>query len=199
MTTAVPMTISADDLLTMPDGDRFELINGELIERIKGALPVWIAGQVAGFLMDFSDEDGGLTFGGGASYRCFNDTERVRKSDASYIRPGRLAVIPEGFLEIPPDLAVEVVSPTDRYREVEQKAEEYLEAGVVVVWVFNPSNRSVRIFRSDTMPVQLGPNDELTAEDIMPGFRCRVSDLFPKVPIVKRTQSQRADGSGPTR
>ena len=179
MMTAPPIAVSADALLTMRDGDHFELVNGELKEKNKGALACWISGQIAGRMMDFVDDKGGLVFGGGASYRCFHDPDEVRKPDASYIRPDRLLAIPEGFLEIVPDVAVEVISPSDLYYEVEDKAEEYLEAGVIVVWVINPSNRSVRIFRRDARPVQLGPNDELTAEEIMPGFRCRVADLFP--------------------
>ena len=92
------------------------------------------------------------------------------------------------LLELVPDVAVEVISPSDLYYEVEDKAEEYLEAGVIVVWVINPSNRSVRIFRREARPVQLGPNDELTAEEIMPGFRCRVADLFPNTTAEKRAE-----------
>lgn len=188
MTTDAPIAVSADDLLSMPDGDRFELVNGELKEKEMGALASWVGNKIGAKLDAYTEQRGGFAFGDGASYRCYDDPEQIRKPDASYIRPGRLLEIPEGFLEISPDLAVEVVSPTDRYREVEEKAEEFLEAGVVLVWVVNPSNRSVRIFRRDTMPVQLGPNDELTAEDIMPGFRCRVADLFPDVPNQKRAK-----------
>lgn len=188
MTTAAPIAVSADDLLTMPDGDRFELVNGELREKEMGALAAWGGNKMGAKLDTYSEQRGGFAFGDGASYRCYDDPEQIRKPDASYIRPSRLSAIPEGFLEIPPDLAVEVVSPTDYYREVEEKAEEYLDAGVSVVWVINPSNRSVRIFRRDTVPVQLGSNDDLTAEEIMPGFRCRVADLFPNVPIQKRTK-----------
>ena len=185
MTTTAPIAVSADDLLTMPDGDHFELVNGELKEKDMGALATWVGGKAYAQLNNYSETHGGMAFTDGASYRCYDDPEQVRKPDASYIRPGRLSELPEGFLEIAPDLAVEVVSPTDRYRDVEDKAEEYLEAGVAVVWVINPSNRSVRIFRRDTRPEQLGPNDDLTAEDIMPGFSCRVADLFPIVTVVK--------------
>lgn len=188
MTTAAPIAVSADDLLTMPDGDHFELVNGELKEKDMGAIASWVSNKTGAKLNAYSEQHDGFAFGDGASYRCYDDPEQVRKPDASYIRPGRLSELPEGFLEIAPDLAVEVVSPTDRYREVEDKAEEYLEAGVVVVWVINPSNRSVRIFRRDARPEQLGPNDDLTAEDIMPGFRCRVADLFPNVPVQKPTK-----------
>lgn len=185
MTTAAPVAVSADDLLTMPDGDRFELVNGELEERNMSALSGWVGGEAFGRLREYSREHGGFAFGDGVGYRCYDDPDQVRKPDASFVRSARLAEIPDAFLTISPDLVVEVVSPTDRYREVEEKAEEYLEAGVVVVWVLNPSNRSVRIFRREATPVQLGPSDELTAEDILPGFRCRIADLFPNVSITK--------------
>ena len=155
------------------------------------ALSAWVGSEVAGQLRDYCKQHGGYAIGDGASYRCYDDDpNRVRIPDASFISSGRLdgGEIPSGYLTIPPDLAVEVVSPSDRYGDVEDKAEEYLEAGVVVVWVINPSNRSVRIFRRDTRPEQLGPNDELTAEEIMPGFRCRVAELFPNTTAEKRAE-----------
>ena len=189
MSTLLEALVTPEELLAMPNGDHCELVNGELKEKDMGAaLSAWVGMRIARRLDEYAELRGGYAFGDAASYRCYDDDpNRVRIPDASFISSGRLegGEIPSGYLTIPPDLAVEVVSPSDRYGDVEDKAEEYLEAGVIVVWVINPSNRSVRIFRRDARPEQLGPNDELTAEEIMPGFRCRVADLFPNTTVAK--------------
>lgn len=97
-------------------------------------------------------------------------------------RPGDLKrnKIPQGHIPIPPDLAVEVISPNDIYQDVEAKAEEYLDAGVRLVWVLNPNNRTVRVFSTENrLSIQLGPNDDLSGGSVLPGFTCRIADLFP--------------------
>ncbi len=116
-------------------------------------------------------------------YQCYSfDSTRVRRPDASYIRPGRFEneTLPEGHIRVFPDLAVEVVSPNDLYYKVESKVDEYFRAGVSVVWVVNPAFRTVRVFRGSIQNLtQFGPDDELTDDEAMPGFRCRVVELFP--------------------
>ena len=91
MSTVAQPTITADELLRMPDGDRFELVDGELVEREMGSLASWISGKAFARLDQFSEQKGGWAFPDGTAYRCYDDDpERVRKPDASYIRPGRL-------------------------------------------------------------------------------------------------------------
>lgn len=184
--------ISADELLRMPDGDRFELVNGELVEQDMGAISGWVGGQAFAKLNDYSKTYGGTAFGDGVGYQCYaDDPDRVRRPDASYLRPGRLAEIPDGHMTIAPDLVVEVVSPNDLYRDVESKVDEYLEAGVRMVWVINPANRSVRVFRQGRPLMELRSPDDLTGDDILPEFRCRVSDLFPPPPSHSATPTNR--------
>ncbi|MBC8114141.1 MAG: Uma2 family endonuclease [Candidatus Saccharimonas sp.] len=182
MSSVAQPTITADELLRMPDGDRFELVDGELVERDMGTLAGWISNQVGALFDRYAKQHGGIAFGEGAWYRCYeDDPERVRKPDASYIRSGRLPgdEIPEGYITISPDVAVEVISPSDTYRDVEAKVAEYLDAGVPLVWLINPDNQSVRVFRAGQRVVQLRATDELTGDDVLPGFRCPVAELFP--------------------
>lgn len=184
MSLATQTTYTADDLLTMPDGDRYELVNGQLVERNMGTESSWIAGRIFFNISRFLEEQSlGWAFPEGTGFQCFReDRDRVRKPDMAFVRHGKFSgkSLPKGFARIPPDLAVEVVSPNDLYYEVEQKVREYLQAGVSLVWIINPDDRTVRIFRSSGAgPTQLGENDELTGEDILPGFRCQVSELFP--------------------
>lgn len=174
---------TADDLLHMPDGERYELVDGELVERDMGALSGWVGNRVASELDQYSRQHGGWAFGDGVGYRCYaDDRERVRKPDASFVRADRLSSPPEGYITIVPDLAVEVVSPNDAYYEVEAKVDEYLAAGVRMVWVINPANNSVRVFHPKRIVEEIGTDGELTGGDVMPGFTCGIRSLFPPVP-----------------
>jgi len=85
----------------------------------------------------------------------------------------------EGFLRIHPDLAVEVLSPNDTAYEIDEKVEEYLAAGVPLVWVVNPEKRIVEIHRKDGTVSKLRSTDEISGEDVLPGFRCPVAAFFP--------------------
>lgn len=173
--------ITADELLTMPGGDRFELVDGELLEKQMGAKAEHVVANVIIELGLYARQQGGYIFASNAQYRIFeDDPERVRKPDASYVAPGRFPgdEVPEGLLEIPPDLAVEVVSPTDMYYEVETKVHKYLTAGTRQVWVINPETQDVRVFQPGRRPQQLAADDELTGGDVLPGFMVRVGDLF---------------------
>jgi Uma2 family endonuclease len=175
--------LTADELLLMPDGERYELVDGQLVERDMGALSGWVGNTVATELNLYARQHGGWAFGDGVGYRCYaDDPERVRKPDASFVRADRLPSPPEGYNTIAPDLAVEVVSPNDIYYEVESKVDEYLAAGVRLVWVVNPVNKTVRVFQPGRIVCEFGPDDELTGGDVMPGFTCRVRSLFPSLP-----------------
>jgi Uma2 family endonuclease len=182
----VEQTYTPEDLLRMPDGDRFELVDGQLVEKVMGMKSGWVAGRVFKSLAIYEDQHGGHAFPDGVSYQCFPfDPGLVRRPDASFICAGRFEndEIPEGHCPIHPDLAVEMVSPNDMYRHVEEKVEEYLRAGVRLVWVLNPENHTVRVFEDkEVRSTQLGPSDELTAPEVLPGFRCRISDLFKGAP-----------------
>ena len=126
--------------------------------------------------------DSGWILPADASYQCFPDAPtRVRKPDVSFIKRGRLPGerLPKGHCPIAPDLAVEVLSPRDLSSRTIKKIEEYLQAGVSLVWIVDPAMRTVQIHRKDGSIVELHENDELTGEDVLPGFRCLVSDILP--------------------
>jgi Uma2 family endonuclease len=108
----------------------------------------------------------------------------VRKPDVSLVLRDRLTAeqLEEGFLTIAPDLAIEVVSPNDSAYEVEEKVQEYLSAGVRLVWVVYPPTRTVHIHRADRSTAVLSSGDELNGEDLLPGFTCHTGDLFASLP-----------------
>jgi Uma2 family endonuclease len=178
--------ITPEELLAMPDGGHYELIDGELRERHVSFLSNVIAGEITGILRGHCRERNlGWIPSAEQGYRCFSwKPGRVRMADVSFIRKERVTDErwAEGYCPIPPDLAVEVVSPNDLVDELDEKVEDYLRAGVKLIWVVHPALRAVQVFRSDKSASWLWAEDELSGEDVIPGFHCRVGDLFPMPP-----------------
>lgn len=181
-----PPSVSAsrDDLAD--DVYLSEFVAGEWLEKDMG----WNTSEIAAvinflLLQHVRRNQLGRVAGADAGYQCFCDTlpddpDRVRKPDVSFISFARLPrdERPEGHCRVAPDLAVEVVSQHDTVYELEQKIQEYLSAGVRLVWVVIPVRRSVRIHRADRPTQELRETDDLTGEDVVPGFRCRVAEIF---------------------
>ncbi len=82
------------------------------------------------------------------------------------------------FSRVVPDLVLEVLSPTDTPEAVQDKIQEWLEAGVQVVWVADPEQRTITVYRADGSIETLTENDTLTGEPVLPGFRLPVSEVF---------------------
>jgi Uma2 family endonuclease len=172
-----------EDVLEMPDGDHLELVDGETVEKEMGFYASLVGTEILALIRNFVQENRlGWTPSSECGYQCFPESPRqVRKPDASFIALERMPAdqLHEGHVRIPPDLAVEVVSPHDRYSEVARKREEYLRAGVRLVWVVDPPSRTVTVYRTDGSGSILREEEELSGEDVLPGFRCLVGQLFP--------------------
>ncbi len=183
MSTAQETTFTPDDLLAMPDGVGYELVDGKLVERNVSGESSWIAGRIHRRLSEAGEDSGiGWAFPADNGFQCFDDhPQQVRKPDASIVLKARMPDGPprRGFCRVVPDLVVEVVSPNDLAWEIDGKVEEWLQAGVKQVWVVMPRGRSITIHRPGNNPNCLGADDELAAEDIIPGFRVPISDFFP--------------------
>ena len=183
MSTVAHPRITPEELLKLPDGDRYELVDGELIETQMSGESVWVGGKIYGRMDAYCEANGlGWVFPDGFQFQCFpDDDERVRVPDAAFIAKGRLPVeqFEGGFCRIAPDLAVEVVSPNDRFYEVDRKANEYLRAGVSLVWVLNPDTQTIFVYRPDGSMSHLTLDHVLSGETVLPGFECPVRSLFP--------------------
>ncbi len=175
-------TFTPEDLLHMPDGKSLELVNGQLVEKNMGFKSARIGIRIAALLNDCAETNGlGWVNGADAGYQCFpDDPSKVRKPDVSFIRAERLSAAeePTGHCKIAPDLAVEVVSPNDEFSQVSIKVHQYLDAGVRLVWVVDPVGEEVLVYRPDDTRAMLTGKDHLEGEDVVPGFRCLVADLF---------------------
>jgi Uma2 family endonuclease len=175
-----------EDLLSMPDRKNYELVDGHLVERNMSQLSSWVGGQLLYQCNAFLQVNPiGWAWPSDLGYECYpDDPKKVRKPDVSFIRIERMPDGPtsDGYAHIPPDLAAEVVSPNDLWHEVIAKVDEYLEAGVTLVWVIDPEARSVHVYRRGGTVSLLREGDELSGEDIIPGFRSPVASLFPAKP-----------------
>ena len=180
---ALPSVPADDERLAQAIHDvRYELIDGQLLERNVSCESSWIGGKVYRKIDTFLDDHPiGYAFAADNGYQLDPEQpNRTRKPDASFISFERLGgqEFPRPWIRQPPELAVEVVSPRDVAEAVRDKAREYFSYGVDVVWIVWPGDReievrtaeSVRIFRIDETVHGSGPLDGL-------GFR--VGDVFP--------------------
>jgi Uma2 family endonuclease len=103
------------------------------------------------------------------------------RPDISFVRRGRLPgdVPPKGWVKIPPDLAVEVLSPNDRVYDLDEKLADYRKVRVPLVWVINPESRTATVYRADGSVRILFEDDELSGEDVIPGFSCPLREILP--------------------
>ena len=175
--------MTAEELLNLPDdGFRYELIRGKLRKRLP-------AGQTHGeYAMNISLSLGGYaktnrlgkSYIADTGYILATDPDHVLAPDFAFISNERLSEIGEsdGFAQGAPDIAVEVISPNDRYTEVEEKVEDWLNAGCRAVIIVNPRRRTVNLHRSPTDMTTLTESDTLELDDIVPGWQMPVQDIF---------------------
>jgi len=171
------------EFIDLPDHDLYELVEGELRHINVSNLSSLVAAKTHNRLMNYCEPRNlGLVLPCNAYYQCFGDSSRhARKPDVSFIRGERL---PEGwladrFFTIAPDLAVKVLCPDDLAYEVDEKIRDYLDAAVQLIWMINPEQRVVMVHRADGGTARLKETDMLDGEKVIPGFSCRVGELFP--------------------
>ena len=185
----MPETIIIDDEPDdLPAPERgFEFYNNELREMPGSMESIRIAGEICYVLMQYARSHPILVFSGGLSYRCFpQDRTRLRRASTSVITHARLPVETyraETHCSTVPDLVVEVISPNDSALEVEEKIDQWLEAGVKMVWEVIPNTKAVLVRAARQPILELRGSDLLVADKILPGFSCPVEALFQRVHI----------------
>jgi Uma2 family endonuclease len=180
---ATTQTMTADELLKLPRGQfRYELVEGELRQMLPaGHNHGRIAARLAGILFRHVDEhDLGEVYAAETGFKLKSDPDTVRGPDVSFVSRERAEGVGEsrGYFPGAPDLAVEVVSPDDTVREVEEKVAEWLEYGTRLVWVVSPKLHAVTVYRSLIDIETLTENDTLDGGQVVPGFSCPVARLF---------------------
>ncbi len=122
----------------------------------------------------------GLMFAAETGFVLSKNPDTVRAPDIAFVVRERIPPdgLPEGYWELAPDLAVEVVSPNDTAAEVQSKAQMWLKSGVRLVWVVYPDTRSVVAYKSLKEISVLTVGDALSGGDVVPGFECTVAEVF---------------------
>jgi Uma2 family endonuclease len=182
-----PSTMTTEEMLALPDdGMDRELIHGQLREKpmtkrnrwhsvaeaqIAMLLGIWLKGQ---------PEPRGRVVSGEAGFRLRRNPDTSVGIDVAYVSLEVVAATPDSapFFEGPPTLAVEILSPSDKQEEIDDKIAAYLEFGVLLVWVVNPRFRTVCVYRPGAAPELFNEHQELSAEPHLPGFRTPVAAIF---------------------
>jgi Uma2 family endonuclease len=169
-----------EELMALPsDGCKRELVDGEIVVMSPaGTSHGRVVMRLAAPLQAWADEhDLGDVYCSSTGF--WLDADNMRSPDVSFLtRARRPPDDHRGFGPEPPDLAVEVLSPRDSERHVLDKVGAYLAAGTRLVWIVDPEKRRAVVHRSLTDARSLGEDDELDGEDVVPGFRCRLGDIF---------------------
>ncbi len=172
--------VTAEALWLLPDdGNRHELIAGEL----RTMSPSGEAhGGIAATFTTYPNvyvmaRRLGRVFAAATGFLVATDPDTVLAPDVAFVRAERLVAAPSGYHRGAPDLAVEIVSPNDRYTEVDEKVAAWLDHGTRMVVVVNPRRRELAVHRSVTAVRQLTIEDRLDGDDVVPGWSLAVRDL----------------------
>lgn len=187
MSAAAPLPptslMTAEELLDLPEDHlRHELVLGALRTMAPagfehGAVTMTIGARLHAFV---AAHGLGAVLGAETGFTLARGPDTVRAPDVAFVRADRVppSGARRGFAELAPDLVVEVVSPSDRTGEVTEKALMWVDAGVRLVWVVDPRPRAVTVYRPEGVVTLLRGSSELDGEDVLPGFRLPLGDLF---------------------
>jgi Uma2 family endonuclease len=179
-----------EDLLAMEDGPNYELVDGQLVEKPVSRLSIATTSGVLAEWHRFGRASGaGEAYGPELMVRAFPWAPgMIRRPDVACVSADRIPEGDWGILDIAPDWVCEAVSRNDTAYEVRAKAEMWVRAGVRLVWVAYPESRAIDVYQPGRSLRGFGPGDEITGEDVFPGFRARVDTLFPEpLPTVEPT------------
>lgn len=173
--------VTAEELFEYPDSRYYELVRG--VPRVcepPGGLRGMIAARIAARLSDHVERLELGTVLVEAGYVLQRAPDTVRGPDVSFVSVSRLPPdrIPAQFIPGAPDLAVEILSPSSRWSEIEEKITDYLAAGARLVWVVELGERRVIVRYPDRPPRIVGDADTLDGEDVVPAFALAVAELF---------------------
>lgn len=176
--------VTADELLALPTGmgQRYELVAGELrVMSPAGWRHGGVADSVAALLAPYIRKHMlGRGFAAETGFLLRRNPDTVRAPDYAFVSNARLpkSEPAEAYWPGAPDLAVEVLSPSDTFGEVAEKVDEWLSSGCLVVWVIDPKLQTITIYESLTNVRILAVGDTLQGDPVLPGFSCDVSQLF---------------------
>ncbi|MCC7363199.1 MAG: Uma2 family endonuclease [Dehalococcoidia bacterium] len=169
-----------EEMLLSKDGPQYELVGGELVERTVGdestETASWIIAALVAYVRPLNL---GRVFTSELGIRIFEDETETRRADVSFLSAARSRLRGYGYLRTPPELVVEVVSPSDKAAKLREKVDLWLRSGVRIVWVAYPDEHEIHVYRASGGASILTATDQVTGEDVIPGFASTVRELFP--------------------
>ena len=170
-----------EELMALPqDGYKRELLQGEIIMSPAGSEHGRISFLVAAAIDRHASPHGlGVVFDSSTGFRLTPD--ELLSPDAAFVGKARLAGqkrLPRGFFPGAPDLVVEVLSPSDTSERMHEKLSRYFAHGTRLAWVINPAERNALVYRAPEADRLLRVTDALDGEDVLPGFRLPLAELF---------------------
>ena len=177
-----------NDVPALESRGLYELVNGLLVEKAMGYVANYVAGEVTVSLKLHCRETNAGHVLPEQSFRCFpQDPDLVRRPDVAFITAARVPpVFPTGNVPFAPDLAVEVISPTNTVYEVDAKLADYWSAGVRMVWTINPAARIARVHQPRQPIVEYGGDDVLRGDPLLPGFRMPLPPIWPSPAVAAK-------------
>jgi Uma2 family endonuclease len=173
--------MTGEELFALGDIGRAELVKGELIRMTPTGHPhghyeVNFVLSLGAFVRQ---HELGRVLSGEVGIYTQRNPDTVRGADVAFISNERLAQVQsQGYLDVAPELVVEIMSPDDRWSKVTEKLEEYFAAGVRTIWVADPRRQRVYVYHSLTEAERLTVEDKLSGGDVLPGFEVAVAELF---------------------
>jgi Uma2 family endonuclease len=185
--TPTPKPVDEVELFIDPPDDKlYDLVEGQLLEKCVSTKSVRVAFNIGVALEVFAKPRGLGWAATELPIMCFPWlTKHGRRPDVVFYRTDRLAAPGDEPLTVAPSIVVEVISPTDRYTDVEQKIAEYAKAGVDLIWIVDYGSRTIRVHRADAGVRIYGEAETLTAEPVLEGFSVAVRDLLPAAPTTE--------------
>lgn len=173
---------TAEQFGEIDEDGRFDLIDGEVI-RLSPSKPLHgnVASRIVQQLGNYADALAlGSVFTAEAGFLVAHNPDSVLCPDAAFVRHARLPdkSLWTSFFPFAPDIAVEVLSPSERRRQIERKVALYLAAGAAMVWLVDPSKHSITVHQLDKPPSTLREGDTLDGGEALPGFILPLTDLF---------------------
>jgi Uma2 family endonuclease len=185
-TTSVETTIGQkiwtdEEFMALPEDGRYELVDGEVIEIGNSGMEHGNISTFLGGALELYARSRKLGVTCDSSTAFAMKTGNKRSPDIGFVAKARLQGLkrlPKGFFQGAPDLAVEVISPSNTFEEIHNKLVEYFDNGCRLAWVIHPDEQSVLVYRQPQPDRLLKLTDSLDGEDVVPGFTLSVSELF---------------------
>lgn len=181
MATSTPRTMTIEEFEALEEPGHFDLIEGELIEMAAGTRHAIISSVIDRTIGNFAEAHQlGFTFTADPTFVLSVEGRTAVRPDVAFVRRDRVLALedPDKIFPAAPDLAVEVVSPTDCAIHVNAKVRAYLEAGTQLVWVIYPEKRTATVFSQNSPTVFLGEGDALDGGNVLPGFSLPLARVF---------------------